>query len=191
MVRIGVCHESGYRASENCNHIDTLWVPQNGIKAPVCPWHQLVHLDASCKWQVNSTCEAPINMVHQSWFVLPPSMEFYYKTKNYQYQTLPPFKPGCSATPQQRPMELIYPKDGSKIYVPLEADGSRGRMICNAAHRQSGIKIFWHLDDKYMGETINYHQFALNPSPGTHTLTLVDANGSRLQIRFQILEKEK
>lgn len=189
MVRIGVCRESGYRAGENCDHIDTLWVPKNGVKAPVCPWHQLVHLDAARKWQVNSVCETPANMVHQSWFVLPPSMEFYYKTKNYQYQSLPPFKPGCSPSQQQRAMELIYPKDGSSIYVPLEADGSRGRMICSAAHRQAGIKIFWHLDDKYIGETVNYHQLALNPSAGKHVLTLIDANGSRLQVRFQILDK--
>ena len=41
---------------------------------------------------------------------------------------------------RSKPMELIYPKDGAKIYVPLEADGSRGRMICNAAHRQVGHK---------------------------------------------------
>ena len=191
MVRTAVCRESGYRAGDNCNHVDTTWVPKGGLKAPVCPWHQMVHLDASKKWQVNSGCESPGNMVHQPWFVLPPSMEYYYKTKNYQYQSLPPFRADCSSSLQQRPMELIYPRDGAKVYVPLEADGRRGRMVCNAAHRQAGIKIFWHLDDQYLGETIDYHQFALNPSAGKHTLTLVDANGSRLQIRFEVLDKTK
>jgi penicillin-binding protein 1C len=188
MTSIAICHESGYRAGEYCEHIDTLFVPKTGLKAPVCPFHQLVHLDASRKWQVNSVCESPANMVHQSCFVLPPSMEFYYKSKNYRYQSLPPFRPDCAAT-MQRPMEIIYPKDGSKVYVPLEADGSRGRMICNAAHRQNGIKIFWHLDDQYIGETKDYHQMALNPSAGKHTLTLVDANANRIQIRFEVLDK--
>jgi len=191
MARIGVCHESGYRAGDNCDHVDTVWVPKTGLKSPVCPFHQLVHLDATRKWQVNSACEAPANMVHQSWFVLPPSMEYYYKTKNYQYKQLPPFRADCSPVQQQRPMELIYPKDGAKIYIPLEADGSRGRMICTAAHRQPGIKIFWHLDDRYLGETLDYHQFALNPSAGRHKLTLVDANGARLQIGFDVLDKGK
>jgi penicillin-binding protein 1C len=190
MTRITVCHESGYRAGENCDHVDTLFMPKSGLKAPVCPFHQLVHLDASRKWQVTSLCENPANMVHVPWFVLPPSMEFYYRSRNYTYKPLPPFRADCAAT-LQHPMELIYPKDGAKVYVPLEADGTRGRMICNAAHRQSGIKIFWHLDNQYIGQTKDYHQLALNPSTGKHVLTLVDANGNRLQTYFEILDKEK
>ncbi|WP_448699255.1 penicillin-binding protein 1C [Mucilaginibacter sp. AW1-3] len=190
MAPIAVCRESGYRAGENCVNIDTAYFPKAGLKAPVCPFHQLVHLDASRKWQVTSACESPLNMVHQSWFVLPPSMEFYYKSKNYQYQSLPPFRADCSAG-LQRPMEMIYPKDGAKIYVPLEADGSRGRVVCNAAHRQPGIKLFWYLDDEYMGTTKDYHQLALNPSAGRHTLILVDGNSNRLQTRFEVLDKGK
>jgi penicillin-binding protein 1C len=190
MVSIGICRESGYRAGENCEHVDTLFVPKNGVKVAVCPFHQLAHLDASHKWQVTANCETPGNMVHVPWFVLPPSMEYYYKSRNYSYRPLPPFRPDCQAT-TQRPMELIYPKDGSKIYVPLEADGTRGRMVCNAAHRQPGIKIFWYLDDQYLGQTTNYHQFAVNPSAGKHVLTLVDRDGSRLQTRFEVLDKGK
>ncbi|RKR82437.1 penicillin-binding protein 1C [Mucilaginibacter gracilis] len=191
MAHVAVCRQSGFRAGDNCNDVDTLLVPKSGLKAPVCPWHQLIHLDGSGKWQVNSGCEGPLNMLHQSWFVLPPAMEFYYKAKNYQYKPLPPFWADCQSTTQQRPMDLIYPKDGARVYVPLEADGSRGRMVCTAAHRQSGIKIFWHLDDRYIGETVNYHQLALNPPAGKHKLTLVDANGSRLQIFFEVLDKDK
>jgi penicillin-binding protein 1C len=190
MTRIAVCHESGYRAGESCDHIDTLFMPKSGLKAPVCPFHQLVHLDASRKWQVTSVCETPANMVHTPWFVLPPSMEFYYRSRNYSYKPLPPFRADCAGT-LQHPMELIYPKDGAKLYVPLEADGTRGRVICNAAHRQAGIKIFWHLDNQYLGQTKDYHQMALNPSAGKHVLTLVDANGNRLQTFFEILDKGK
>ncbi|MCJ8209763.1 penicillin-binding protein 1C [Mucilaginibacter sp. RS28] len=188
MASIAVCRESGYRAGENCEHIDTLFIPKAGLNAPVCPFHQLVHLDRTRKWQVNSACEAPANMLHVPWFVLPPSMEAYYRTRNYSYKPLPPFRPDCGAI-VSRPMEMIYPKDGSKVYVPLEADGTRGRMICNAAHRQPGIKIFWHLDNNYVGETKEYHQLALNPSAGKHVLTLVDANGNRLQTFFEVLQR--
>jgi penicillin-binding protein 1C len=188
MGSVAICHQSGYRAGEYCTQIDTQFVPKSCLNAAVCPFHQLVHLDATRKWQVTSACQAPGTMVHQSWFVLPPSMEYYYKSKNYQYQSLPPFRADCAAT-LQRTMEMIYPKDGSKIYVPLEADGSRGRMICSAAHRQPGIKLFWYLEDQYLGETKDYHQFALNPSAGRHALTLVDANGNRLQTHFEVLDK--
>jgi penicillin-binding protein 1C len=189
MVKIKVCKQSGYRAGEYCNDTDDEWVPKSGLKAPVCPYHQLVHLSPDAKWQVTGNCEPPDEILSKSWFVLPPSMEYYYKTKNYQYHVLPPFRPDCIQAEGGNPMEVIYPKEGAKIYVPLEADGSRGRVIFNAAHRQAGVKIFWHLDDKYVGETKDFHQIALNPPPGRHTLTLVDGNGNTLHIGFEVLAK--
>ncbi|WP_317042434.1 penicillin-binding protein 1C [Mucilaginibacter sp. OK098] len=189
MVKIKVCHQSGYRAGEYCDDTDDLWVPKSGLKAPVCPYHQLVHLSADGKWQVTGNCTPPNQIINKHWFVLPPSMEYYYKTKNYQYRVLPPFRPDCVQAENAAPMEVIYPKDGAKIYVPLEADGSRGRVIFNAAHRQSGVKIFWHLDDKYVGETKDFHQMALNPPPGKHVLTLVDGNGNTVHIGFEVLAK--
>jgi penicillin-binding protein 1C len=189
MVKIKVCHQSGYRAGEYCDDTDDMWVPKSGLKAPVCPYHQLVHLSADGKWQVTGSCTPPSQIVNKNWFVLPPSMEYYYKTKNYQYRVLPPFRPDCVQAENASPMEVIYPKDGAKIYVPLEADGSRGRVIFNAAHRQAGVKIFWHLDDKYIGETKDFHQMALNPPPGKHVLTLVDGNGNTVHIGFEVLAK--
>lgn len=191
MVKISVCRESGYRAGEYCTDTDEMWVPAAGLKSPVCPYHQLVHLDKTQQWQVNSDCVPPDQIVNKSWFVLPPAMEYYYKAKNYQYHSLPPFRADCSTADKGVPMELIYPKDGAKIYIPIEADGKRGRMICNAAHRQSGIKIFWHLDDQYIGVTKDYHQIALNPEPGMHILTLVDGDGNTIETKFEILDKGK
>ena len=189
MVKIKVCQKSGYRAGEYCEGTYDEWVPKSGLKAPVCPYHQLVHLSADGKWQVNGNCEPPDKILNKKWFVLPPSMEYYYKTKNYEYKVLPPFRPDCGQAGGINPMEVIYPKDGAKIYVPLEADGSRGRVIFSAAHRQAGVKIFWHLDDEYVGETRDFHQIALNPEPGKHILTLVDGNGNTVHIGFEVLAK--
>jgi len=127
MVKIKVCKQSGYRAGEYCDDTYDEWVPKSGLKAPVCPYHQLVHLSTDGKWQVNGNCEPPDKILNKKkWFVLPPSMEYYYKTKNYEYKVLPPFRPDCAQAGSNNPMEIIYPKDGAKIYVPLEADGSRG-----------------------------------------------------------------
>lgn len=189
MVKIKVCHQSGYRAGQYCDEVDEQWVPKSGLKVPVCPYHQLVHLSKDEKWQVTGNCVPPDEIVNKSWFVLPPAMEYYYRTKYYLYHVLPPFRPGCMQNENANPMEIIYPKEGAKIYVPLEADGSRGRVIFNAAHRQAGVKIFWHLDDEFVGETKDFHQIALNPQPGKHQLTLVDSNGNTVHIGFEVLAK--
>jgi penicillin-binding protein 1C len=189
MVKIKVCRQSGYRAGEYCDDTDEEWVPKSGLKAPVCPYHQLIHLSKDEKWQVTGNCVPPDEIVNKKWFVLPPSIEYYYKTKNYQYRVLPPFRQDCLQVESGNPMEVIYPKEGAKIYVPIEADGSRGRVIFNAANRQAGVKIFWHLDDKYVGETKDFHQIALSPQPGKHQLTLVDGNGNTVHVGFEVLSK--
>ena len=188
---IPVCRQSGYRANVDCPSPDTIMVSKSGYTAPLCPYHKLIHLDATGTYRVDESCESTSNMIHQSWFVLTPAMEWYYKQKNHDYKPLPPYKPGCELTGNGRQMELIYPRQEAKIYVPLEIDGRRGKTIFTAAHRKPGSKIFWHLDDEFIGTTMNYHQLALSPAPGKHLLTIVDENGESVSRQFEILEKEK
>ena len=86
-------------------------------------------------------------------------------------------------------MEIIYPKQSTKIHVPIEIDGTPGKTVFEVAHRNSSAIIYWHLDDRYLGYTKNFHQMALRPEQGTHTLTLVDENGETLVQKFEIMGK--
>ena len=88
-------------------------------------------------------------------------------------------------------MDVIYPKNNASIYVPVEFDGSRGKVVLNATHRNNAARIYWHIDNEYVASTTNYHQLAVSPAAGKHTLTLVDENGERLVQVFTILDKEK
>ena len=191
MAQIPVCRQSGYRAGEYCE-ADTIWAPHSGLKTRVCPYHQLLHLDPTGQWQVNSDCESPVNMLHRPWFVLPPVEEFYFKHKNPAYQSPPPFRPDCVATgeaQQQTPMQLIYPKQATRIYVPVDLDGKLGKTVFRVAHRNTEKEIYWHLDGVYLGSTRTFHEMALQPPVGQHTLTLVDQDGFRLEQKFEIIGK--
>ncbi|MFX1703431.1 penicillin-binding protein 1C [Chitinophaga sp. CC14] len=192
LKKIEVCRKSGYRAGELCDEKDSIYVPAAGIRAGVCPYHQLVHLDRTGQWRVTEACESPSLMQHKSWFVLPPSQEYYYRSKNY-YQQLPPYKPDCLASLGQdkAPMELIYPRPGAHIFVPVEIDGKPGQTIFTATHRNNATKIFWHLDNNFIGATTEFHQMALHPAAGKHIITLVDENGERIEQSFEILDKER
>jgi penicillin-binding protein 1C len=186
---VPVCRQSGYRANIDCADTDTVMVPKNGYKAPLCNFHRIIHLDATGKYRVNENCESPSNMLHVKWFVLTPAMEWYYKQKNHDYKTLPPYKPGCEWITSGKQLELIYPQANAKIYVPLEINGQRGKTIFTAAHRKADEKIFWSLDDEFITTTINFHQVGLSPAPGKHILTLVDENGESVSRQFEILKK--
>ena len=188
---IPVCRQSGFRANIDCPDADTLFMPPNGEKTPLCPYHKMIHLDATRTYRVNQQCESPSMMQHKSWFILSPAMEFYYKQKNADYQTLPAFKTGCEFAETGKPIEIIYPQADAKIYVPLEINGERGKTVFTAAHRRAGAKIFWSLDDNFVATTQHFHQVALNPSVGDHIITLVDENGISISRQFTILEKER
>jgi len=186
-----ICHESGYLASTICPNVDSLWIPETGVRFQVCPFHQIIHLDASGKWRVHSDCEATEAMQHVAWFVLPPSIEWYYKSRNSSYKTLPPYREDCIQNLPQATtaaLEMIYPKDKERIAVPRELDGSRGKTIFEVAHRRKNTIIFWYIDEEYIGQTKDFHQFALSPAVGKHTLTLVDENGDRISSSFEIVE---
>ncbi len=188
MTEILVSQKSGYRASLQCDDTVRVFVPQTGLRSEVCDYHQLVHLDDSGNFRVQSQCVRVDEMKHQTWFVLPATQEWYYRIKHPTYRTLPPFRPDCMPEGELvQPMELIYPMKNAKIRVPRELDGQTGRAVFEAAHRNPTAKIFWHLDENYIGETSNVHQMAFSPLPGMHTLTLVDENGVMISSSFEIL----
>lgn len=191
LKKIMVCKQSGFKAGENCPDQTSEMVPFAGEKTRVCPYHQLVHLDASGKYRVTDRCESPAQMQHVKWFVLPPSMEYYYRIKNSDYKPLPAYQIGCEDTNGQSAMDMIYPKNNATVYIPLELDGTRGKVIFNVAHRNPRSKIYWHIDQNYIGTTQSFHQMAVNPAPGKHILTLVDEKGERLIQVFTVLDREK
>lgn len=187
---IPVCRQSGYRANIDCRDIDTLFMPPEAGRSPLCPYHKIIHLDPTASYQVNEQCELPSKMIHESWFVLPATMEYYYRQKNHDYKILPPFKEGCVSAENLRQMEIIYPQPDARIYVPLEINGEKGKTIFSATHRNPNTKIFWSLDDHFITTTQTIHQVALSPAAGKHVLTLTDDQGNRISRNFEIIEKE-
>lgn len=189
LQQIEVCTQSGYRASTICTNRDSVFVPITGLKTPSCPYHHLINLDQTGKYRVSDACESPSLMQHVSWFILPPAMEWYYKTHQTNYLSLPPWRKGCTEPVSGIAMEMIYPRKSNTIYVPIEITGEKGKCVFEAAHRQQGIKIFWHLDNNYIGATVDFHQMELNPPKGKHRLVLVDEQGERLEQLFEITDK--
>ena len=185
-----VCRQSGCRANIDCPDLDTMMVPKNGYRSPLCSFHKMIHLDPTGTFRVNDNCESPSNMIHRSWFILTPAMEWYYKQKNHDYKVLPPLKDLCTIEPSGKAMEIIYPSTDAKIYVPIEISGQRGKTIFRAAHRRPGSKIFWSLDDQFIETTTNYHQLAISPIAGKHIITLVDQYGESISRQFEIIEKD-
>jgi penicillin-binding protein 1C len=191
MKQIDVCAQSGFRALDICEDKTSMWVPAAGLRTSPCPYHLLVHLDKTGKWRVNSECEGPANMKHEAWFVLPPAQEWFYKSKNPQYRALPPFRKDCTNEGKMAAMDFIYPKKSTEIYIPIELDGKTGKAVFELVHRNADAIVYWSLDDDYLGFTKGSHQMAISPEPGKHSLAVVDQQGERLELQFEVLGRGK
>ena len=189
-IALPVCKFSGYKASADCSETDTIFASESARVAGNCPYCRKIHLDKTGRYRVNESCETPMNMIHRAWFILPPTIEFYYKQKHPEYKILPSFKSDCIEK-IYKVLEIIYPDEDSKIYVPIEISGEKGRVVFSATHKNSNEKLFWHIDNNFVGTTEHFHQLALNPSPGKHLLTIVDESGNSVSRKFEILAKSK
>ena len=159
------CHSSGHLAGPSCERLDTLMLPQKAVKTEPCPYHKT--LDGIRT------------------FILPPSMEWYYRQHHPEYD---PYIPANKE--DYAPMEFIYPEGGATIFIPRQLDGSIAGVTFNLAHRDPGQTVFWHLDNEYVGQTRFIHQMRLTPPPGKHSVTVVDEAGNSHSVGFTIAENK-
>lgn len=186
-IYLPVCHESGFKASQDCEVVDTMMVSTAAKNAKTCPYHRTVHLDPTGRYRVTDNCVSPSDMITKSWFVLPPVIEYYYKQKHADYESLPPFLQGCNVNVSGN-IDIIYPSAETKIYVPVDLSGEKGNTIFTATNKRQG-KLFWHVDNVYIATTENFHQISLRPKTGIHMLTVEDENGETVSRRFEVVEK--
>ena len=185
LVEVDVCARSGYRATPICGEVKKMDIAVSGLHSISCPYHKVVHLDKTETHLVNTSCESSADIVQKSWFVLPPVMEHYYQDKNPFYKKLPDFKSSCVQT-SSNPIAFIYPKDQNVIYLPKEFEGNKNDVILKVAHTSNETTLYWYLDDEYLGQTSDFHEFAIQPKEGVYTITVMDQFGAEVRKQIEI-----
>jgi penicillin-binding protein 1C len=181
-----VCALSGHLAQDDCPKIRQL-INRKGMKTSVCAYHKLVHLDATEQFRVNSSCEDVDNIVSKKWFVLPPVMEWYYKSLHIDYKPLPPFRDDCQQN-QQASMDFIYPKTNSKIYLVKDFNSKIQPVILKVAHSNKEAKLYWYVDNAYKGTTQTFHEMQIEAETGIHYITVEDEYGNDIRRKIEIIK---
>lgn len=184
---VTVCSLSGQRASSVCDKVDTVRVYESGLGSGMCTYHRLIHLSRDKRYRVHDQCESLSDVVVAPWFILPPVQEYYYRSRNLSYRSLPPYRRDCQDPASTPVMDLIYPKPNARIFIPVLMDGQKSEVVWEATHRLSGVNLYWHLDGAYVGMTKGMHRLSASPSPGRHTLTLVDDSGETITRTFDVI----
>ncbi len=189
LVPVAICARSGYRAQPQCGKADTVLLPLAAERIATCPYHQKIFTDETKKFRVHADCQPLDRLLPVPWFVLPPVQEYYYKNKNIRYQPLPPYRPDCRDPAAIASMDIIYPRPNASVFVPRLLDGSMSDVVLQATHRDSKAKIFWHLDNEFLGVTSRGHKLALQPREGRHVLVLMDETGQTIRQPFTIIAR--
>lgn len=194
MKTVSICKNDGFLANEFCQAKD-YQIPLNSHFDRISINHQRVHLDKQQQVRVHSNCESVSNMQHQDWFILPPDQAYYYQQSHADYKVLPEWRSDCQqleltkSESSQSPISLIYPRRNTQIYIPRELAGKQGRTIFKAIHGNSQAKLFWHLDDAFLGTTQTFHEQAIQIAAGDHKLILVDEDGNSIEQGFRVLSR--
>jgi len=187
MQEVKLCVKSGYRASSICDDVQDTYIQASGLKTAPCPYHMLAHVDQTESFQVNSSCENLSDIKHKPWFVLPPLMAYYYKTKNPFYKPLPRLRLDCMGATSVT-MDFIYPKADNTIFLPKDFDGKTNDLVLKIAHSKQESTVFWYVDDTYVGSTTDIHELAILPKKGEHVITVVDEFGNEAKRFIAISE---
>ncbi len=193
MLLVETCPNSGHITSEFCPEKQKRYIPKNGLRSKVCPYHKRIHLDLSEKFRVNADCEDLSRIKNVSWFVLPPAAEIFYQKNNSNYKPLPPLREDCKkSTPvSSNDIQILYPFENTKIMITKDLDGKKGRVVFEAAHRKKTMQLFWYVDENFVGTTSGKHRIELMPERGKHLLTIMDENGLVRKRSFEIAGTKK
>ncbi|MFN3756417.1 MAG: penicillin-binding protein 1C, partial [Flavobacterium sp.] len=186
MENTEVCALSGNLPHEGCPTAKQ-WIPLSGHQSSVCSYHKWVHLDAE-GFQVNSSCANMDEIQTQSWFVLPPVMAWYYKSKSIHYQEVPPYRIGCEPVQQHR-MDFIYPKNESKIYLTKDFRSQVQPVVVKVAHSQPKMRLFWYVDRIYLGSTEKFHEMPIQVASGKYLISVVDQDGNEISKSVEIINE--
>lgn len=179
MVEVETCQNSGYLATEICPKV-TMWISKNGTRTKACSYHQLIHMDALKQFRVNVSCVTTDEINDTAWFVLPPLMEYYFKTTNANYKSLPPYREDCNKGVLAATMDFIYPKENGIVTLAKDFDGKEGALVLKLAHSKPETTVFWYLDNHFLEQTQTFHEVVITPDKGKHSITAIDALGNEI-----------
>lgn len=186
---VATCARSGYLAGPDCAQVSSSVRPRNSRASERCPYCRVISLTPDGTRQATAQDLRGEIPLAEKRFILPPHIERFYALHDLTYKKAPPWIEGHVGGASSASLTIVFPEEGSKVYVPTEIDGTMGSMVAVAAHSEQGITLFWDLDGEYLGETKGPHEIAISPRAGGHTLAITDSRGNRVTRRFTHLRE--
>ena len=181
-----VCKKSGMKAGHNCLDTEIQFLSPSLGQINNCAFHLRVFMDTSSTYLVNKDCYE--NSIDTSWFVVSPKEAMFLKSFDPTYRPLPSRHPACSFIEERQYMDIVYPQERSSFAIPNNLKNEKESIICEVAHQVPNSRIYWHLDDKYLGMTQEFHKISIESGIGRHRLYVIDETGRYDETVFEIIK---
>lgn len=186
MKKVMICSESGFLAGEYCDVVKEKYCNVHASKCAPCIYHKRFNVSCDEQYQVFNECYDIDQITQKNYLELPADVLAYYKTHNPAYIDIPDFHPDCMEMAYQNKrfeFAIIYPSSFTKIMLPKDITGIEQSAVFQASHNDRSASLHWHIDDKYVGTTTEYHSIKITPHKGKHKLTLMDDFGNQ-QVKY-------
>lgn len=179
-----VCALSGHKPNALCP-ITREWIPMVVQHTLPCPYHQQIYVDARSQYRVYKNCVTANNLQQKTFFVLPSNQAWYYKKANPNYANLPPVAPNCLQQ-NSTVMDFLSPTENTSFVLTKDFNEQTQPLVIKVSHQRNNEKLFWYVDETYVKTTEHFHEIAIIPTLGTHTVTVVDENGNEIHRTLNI-----
>ena len=184
LKEIEICAQTGFKAAEDCP--EKLWAeaPLHMKPLRLCPYHKRIFVSNDLSEQVCSLCWKENDHHSVVRLVYPPDVNQFLRQSGQLVEVLPAHRASCPALTASAPLKILYPQKNAALWIPRDFNGELQQVSLRAVHQQPGRRVFWYLDNRFLGSSKEKHALAATLSKGWHELQVIDESGYSDRIRF-------
>ena len=105
--------------------------------------------------RVHLGCEDPSGASRHSQFILGPEESFWYTRHRPSYREPPVWRSDCAPSSEDIGVKVVSPLNNAVILLAKSADAG---VVLEAAVSRPDAQLYWYLNERYLGDTTQYHQ---------------------------------
>ncbi len=186
---VRLCLETGYLAGPLCEKTQSVDAPRFMKPLKLCPYHQKLFLSGDGRFQVCSACWGTGKVLEAIRTVYPADVVQFLRESGKPADDLPRHQSSCTAQKAEDMLQILYPQENARLWIPRDLDGRLEKVTLRAAHREKQSLVYWYLDDVFIGTSRDRHVRSSLLTSGRHVLDIVDENGNRDSVRFEAAQR--
>jgi penicillin-binding protein 1C len=184
------CRQSGYPAGQFCEETARVERPKAAHTPGTCPFHRRYVVDSVTGESVCSLCWHGVDTQYVTRFVVSPGARDILHKSGREVDVIPAHAADCPTRADAARIELVYPVDGVKIFIPRDFDGQHEKIVFHAQHQRPSVHLFWYINGSLAGETAGDHRLPVALAPGEYRLTVQDEEGYSETVCFAAYRTE-